>query len=85
MALTFLSLWAFDRVQATSTCPTSWLASRSPPASPIHAPAGLPLLAAAGVWLVLNRYRAAALAVGVGGPALLVDARRTGRAYVSEF
>jgi hypothetical protein len=108
MALTFLSLWAYERVHAASTRadaaldapptdptpftqrPVFWLAVATVAAGLAYftRSAGLPLLAAAGIWLLLNRHfrSAVALAVGVGVPALLWSMRGAGAAqYVSEF
>src|SRR5262245_31228843 len=103
MALTFLSLWAFERAQSwgaansgdtggasTGRTPATWLAIGVVAAALAYftRSAGLPLLAASGAWLLLTRrFRAAAaLAVGVGGLALLWSMRGGQAAqYVSEF
>ncbi|MSR36817.1 MAG: phospholipid carrier-dependent glycosyltransferase [Gemmatimonadetes bacterium] len=101
MALTFLSLWAFDRAlpadRAAAPVPArapertvAWLTVGTLAAGLAYftRSAGLPLLAAAGICLLLHRrYRtAAALAVGVGGLAVLWSMRGgQGAQYVSEF
>ena len=102
LALTFLSLWAYDRafVPAPSVAPParnprlghtgSWLAAGAVATGLAYftRSAGLPLLVAAGVWLLVNKkVRAAvALTASVGGLALLWSLRGgQGAQYVSEF
>jgi hypothetical protein len=99
MALTFLSLWAFDRALPSHGADVpdrphdrtvAWLAVGTVAAGLAYftRSAGLPLLAAAAIWLVLHkRWRtAAALVVGVGGLAVLWSMRGgQGAQYVSEF
>lgn len=98
MALTFLSLWAYERASGppgtgppvASDPSTSWLALGAAAAGLAYftRQAGLPLVVAAAAWLLLHRrLRAAAgLVAGVGGPALLWSKRGgQGAQYVSEF
>ncbi len=86
MALTFLSLWAYERVPHSGR----WLALGAVAAGLAYftRSAGLPLVVAAGAWLLLRRRwrAAAALTLGVGGLAVLWSLRGgQGAQYVSEF
>ena len=102
LALTFLSLWAYDSafVPAVVADPPAreirpghtqaWLAAGAVSTGLAYftRSAGLPLLVAAGVWLLVNKkWRAAvALTVSVGVLALLWSLRGgQGAQYVSEF
>ena len=102
LALTFLSMWAYDRafVPAASAVPPArgphpghtraWLAAGAVATGLAYftRSAGLPLLVAAGVWLLVNKKgrATAALTAGVGGLALLWSLRGgQGAQYVSEF
>lgn len=102
LALTFLSLWAYDRslVPAAAAAPpgtelradhtTAWLTAGAVATGLTYftRSAGLPLLVAAGVWLLVKKKvrAAAALTASVGGLGLLWSLRGgQGAQYVSEF
>jgi 4-amino-4-deoxy-L-arabinose transferase-like glycosyltransferase len=102
LALTFLSLWVYDRalVPAAAVAPpgtelraghkTAWLTAGAVATGLAYftRSAGLPLLVAAGVWLLVKKKvrAAAALTASVGGLGLLWSLRGgQGAQYVSEF
>ena len=99
VALTFVALWAYDRIGA-STPPSDpseprpdmkgWLALAAVATGLAYftREAGLPLLLAAVVWLLLQKRMraAAALGAGIGALALLWSLRANeGAQYMSEF
>ena len=99
VALTFVALWAYDRVRALTPPPDSteprpdtkvWLALGAVATGLAYftREAGLPLLVAAGIWLLLQkRWRAAvAMSGGIGALALVWSFRANqGAQYMSEF
>ena len=102
LALTFLSLWTYDRAFLPTTAVSSpeggqspgntraWLTAGAVATGLAYftRSAGLPLLVAAGVWLLVNKKvrAAAAVTASVGGLALLWSLRGgQGAQYVSEF